>query len=427
MIPSLPQQMLTGAATASGQAKSIRSGASPDGPDFAEQMQTRPEPDRSSYGPDLLADGSETDPLATEEEALLRTETPDLALSPAEASVLRADPARPALTAGPSWQIPVSASPARPAPSASDGVLSPPPTDSPATGAAPAKAARLTAEQVPPTASSLPAEALRANRPDPQKPGPAADLPSSVNARAAEALANATAPVRRQAETVLLAASAHTAQVPQDHRRERAAPTFDLPPQASPMPKASPHSVTVAPPSQPLSADRPAVLTPDQALAPIADTAQGPGAAPAGSARASVLHPQAAASADMARHAGQQISVAIARSGPGTTDIALNPPELGRVRLTLTAQDNAIVLHIAADRPETQDLLRRHVDQLAQEFRDIGYTSLSFTFGDRRSAGPGAAPDPAATDLDGTGAPDEAPLPSARPPRLAGGGLDLRL
>ena len=34
-----------------------------------------------------------------------------------------------------------------------------------------------------------------------------------------------------------------------------------------------------------------------------------------------------------------------------------------------------------ADRPETLDLMRRHIDILAQEFHEIGYGTAEFAFG----------------------------------------------
>ena len=35
---------------------------------------------------------------------------------------------------------------------------------------------------------------------------------------------------------------------------------------------------------------------------------------------------------------------------------------------------------ILSDRSDIQDLLRRHVETLAQEFRDMGYSETSFSF-----------------------------------------------
>jgi len=87
---------------------------------------------------------------------------------------------------------------------------------------------------------------------------------------------------------------------------------------------------------------------------------------------------------ETARNAATQIAAAITSSQGKTTEIVLNPEELGRVRLSLAVDDNAIVLNVVAERSETQDLLRRHMDQLAQEFRELGYASISFTFGEEK-------------------------------------------
>jgi len=84
--------------------------------------------------------------------------------------------------------------------------------------------------------------------------------------------------------------------------------------------------------------------------------------------------------AETARHAAHQIATAVSKGNGKTTEIALNPEELGRVRLTLTASEGALSLVVLTDRPETQELLRRHIDVLAQEFRALGYESVSFSF-----------------------------------------------
>ena len=92
----------------------------------------------------------------------------------------------------------------------------------------------------------------------------------------------------------------------------------------------------------------------------------------------------ASAASEAARNAATQIAAAITSNDGKTTEILLNPEELGRVRLSMAVDDNAIVLNVSAERSETQDLLRRHMDQLAQEFRDLGYASISFTFGEQK-------------------------------------------
>lgn len=61
-------------------------------------------------------------------------------------------------------------------------------------------------------------------------------------------------------------------------------------------------------------------------------------------------------------------------------ELLLNPEELGRVKLTLHHGDGSMSVSIAAERPETMDLLRRHIDLLADQLRDIGYRDLAFDF-----------------------------------------------
>lgn len=89
---------------------------------------------------------------------------------------------------------------------------------------------------------------------------------------------------------------------------------------------------------------------------------------------------QPAATADQARQIAQQMAAVAPTTVPGTTEISLQPEELGRVRMTLSVQDGALTLIILADRPETSDLMRRNIDHLAQVYRQMGFESLSFSF-----------------------------------------------
>ena len=128
--------------------------------------------------------------------------------------------------------------------------------------------------------------------------------------------------------------------------------------------------------------------------------------------------------AETARHAAAQIAVAISNTSGKVTEISLNPEELGRVRLSLSAADGVISLNVLAERPETHDLLRRHMDILAQEFRQLGYTSISFSFGEQKGQ---ARPDASAPDS--TQEPEiEAPMQMPEVlPNQPSTGLDLRI
>jgi hypothetical protein len=81
------------------------------------------------------------------------------------------------------------------------------------------------------------------------------------------------------------------------------------------------------------------------------------------------------------RNIVRQLEVGLAQTESGGTEIHLNPAELGRVRLSLVGTETSITLQIIAERPETVDLMRRHLDTLAAEFRALGYQSVNFEFG----------------------------------------------
>ena len=136
--------------------------------------------------------------------------------------------------------------------------------------------------------------------------------------------------------------------------------------------------------------------------------------------------------AELPRTAAAQILSAL-HDAPGTIDITLDPEELGRVTLSLDTDGNTITVHVTADRQDTADLIRRHVDILRAEARAAGFDDVAFDM-----SGGGASPDREAQD----GAAERRP---AQPPafgagadalptynatarsRTATGGLDIRL
>ncbi|MEQ8897779.1 MAG: flagellar hook-length control protein FliK [Roseovarius sp.] len=126
-----------------------------------------------------------------------------------------------------------------------------------------------------------------------------------------------------------------------------------------------------------------------------------------------------------------QVSAAIRGSTEGSFDIHLNPTELGKVRISLIPSDAGILVSVLADRPETLDLLRRHVDLLAQDFREMGYESASFSFGAGGREGSGAEHEQdmhrrAEADPGDAREPVEAPnVPGGRMPGT--GRMDLRV
>jgi hypothetical protein len=122
-------------------------------------------------------------------------------------------------------------------------------------------------------------------------------------------------------------------------------------------------------------------------------------------------------------------------------ELTLSPEELGIVRMTLSARDGAAVLSVSADRSDTLDLMRRNTEVLERQFRDLGFDSVSFTFGDRADRGAGRQgaerPHAGAAAQDQPGQPGGVPGINATPAtpdrasslrrQAASGRIDLRL
>lgn len=88
--------------------------------------------------------------------------------------------------------------------------------------------------------------------------------------------------------------------------------------------------------------------------------------------------------ADITRQITQQAIVLVSLSDHEAVEIALNPKELGRVRMSMAMSENGITVSIMTERPETLQLLRRNIDLLWQDFRDIGFANINFSFGQHR-------------------------------------------
>ncbi|GAB5436085.1 flagellar hook-length control protein FliK [Falsiruegeria mediterranea] len=82
----------------------------------------------------------------------------------------------------------------------------------------------------------------------------------------------------------------------------------------------------------------------------------------------------------LAQSVGAQLAEQLAKRPQGTIGIMLNPEELGRVQMAVNASESVVAISITAERPETLDLMRRHVDQLIEEFRQMGYEGVDLAF-----------------------------------------------
>lgn len=130
-------------------------------------------------------------------------------------------------------------------------------------------------------------------------------------------------------------------------------------------------------------------------------------------------------SPNLPRHVAMQI-VEVARTLPDRpVEISLNPEELGRVRISLGTIEGAIQVSLTAERQETLELIRRNIEQLAEEFRDMGFADISFDFGDPERQNENSRESESISDVD----------PNSRNPEEAktqlrlelGSSLDIRM
>ncbi|WP_410216844.1 flagellar hook-length control protein FliK [Paracoccus sp. (in: a-proteobacteria)] len=103
----------------------------------------------------------------------------------------------------------------------------------------------------------------------------------------------------------------------------------------------------------------------------------------------------------------QQVTQALVTTRADSTEIALAPEELGRIRLVFSGHDRS-QLTIWAERPETLDLVRRNADMLTQQLQEAGVETGLMNF---RQDQPGTRWSESAAPL--SGEPDEAaPAPA---------------
>jgi hypothetical protein len=147
--------------------------------------------------------------------------------------------------------------------------------------------------------------------------------------------------------------------------------------------------------------------------------------APQQSTTAGTTTPSAAP--EQARQIAQQMVLATPTTAPGTTEITLNPEELGRVKMSLTVNEGAMILTISAERPDTIDIMRRHIDQLAQTYRQLGFANMTFNFAGSSEQGQTRDPTPANDDLVDFAASQSEDSTNPTPTLQSNGRMDLRL
>ena len=131
---------------------------------------------------------------------------------------------------------------------------------------------------------------------------------------------------------------------------------------------------------------------------------------------------QAPVAAEHAPKVAQQLAVTMVQHKDQLTEIALDPPELGKVKMQLSITDGVAQVVLAVERPETNDLIRRHLDQLANELGALGYRDITFEFSDSNFGGQHSGNGDAATNDD----PDIGETPQPKTIAVTSG-LDIRL
>ncbi len=93
---------------------------------------------------------------------------------------------------------------------------------------------------------------------------------------------------------------------------------------------------------------------------------------------------------ELAQHVARQV-VTVAHGRPdGGVALTLSPEELGRVHLQFHGHDGTLTVSMAVERAETLDLMRRHIDTLLRDLRDIGYREVNIGFGQEGARQQGA-------------------------------------
>ena len=85
--------------------------------------------------------------------------------------------------------------------------------------------------------------------------------------------------------------------------------------------------------------------------------------------------------------ATQIVSAASTRGNSGVVNVTLDPPELGRVEIVMEIADQGLRATLTAERQSTGDMIRRHMDLLAEQFEDAGFDDLDLNFGGQESTG----------------------------------------
>lgn len=131
---------------------------------------------------------------------------------------------------------------------------------------------------------------------------------------------------------------------------------------------------------------------------------------------------------ELPRMVASQMAEAFAAKGEQKVEVSLNPQELGKVSMRVVTSETGITMVIQTERPETGDLMRRHIHELAEEFRQMGYEDISFEFSGGQADG-GQSQDQSAGGSANAGSlhMTEVAEPAVQNLQLGAAGLDMRV
>ena len=200
---------------------------------------------------------------------------------------------------------------------------------------------------------------------------------------------------------------------------------------ADPAPRTAPSAASAPPVPSPAA---PSPTAPPPAVATAVPDAPPPIAIDAGvEIRSFSAAPTAEAAPLPVRRLPDAIAAMIrdaARAAPAPvearTEITLSPAELGRVRIVLRGDGEAIVMQVTTERAETAELVRRHADAFERAAQEAGLRLRMDLGGDGPRHGARAPDERQATATAAPDAFDPSPEPSVAAPTVPGR-LDIRL
>ena len=160
------------------------------------------------------------------------------------------------------------------------------------------------------------------------------------------------------------------------------------------------------------------------ALSAAETRASGEPSAP--SAGAELARGQAVRIAPEARAAIERTLGTIERGEDGLIEIALDPPELGKLKISYEMTADGLTARVSAQDPAALELLRRHADTLLNDLRDLGFENIDLAFSGGESGGeerPNEDRSRAGPNGDAAFRPETAPQRSA----ITVDGLDIRI